>query len=129
MRQNGKPFWVLPGGTLEEGESVGQCAVRELQEEVGMTVSLCGMLALSEFSDAQRHVVDVTFLGAYQSGFSSWIPPYPENIDHIAWVTEADFKDLSLKPDCLHQLITQEWSSLSKGVLPLLRDVYLGLNV
>jgi ADP-ribose pyrophosphatase YjhB (NUDIX family) len=128
MQQNGKPFWVLPGGTLEEGESIAECAVREMQEEVGMRVSLVGMLALSEFSDAKRHVVDVAFLGAYEAGASSWESPYPENIDHVAWVSEAEFKALTLKPDCLQALITKNWQPLSEGRLPVLKDAYLGLT-
>ena len=128
MQQNGKPFWVLPGGTLEEGESIAECAVREMQEEVGMKVSLVGMLALSEFADAKRHVVDVTFLGAYEAGASSWESPYPENIDHVAWVSEAEFKALRLKPDCLQALITKNWQPLSEGCLPVLKDAYLGLT-
>ncbi len=128
MQQNGKPFWVLPGGTLEEGESIADCAVREMEEEVGMSVSLVGMLALSEFADSKRHVVDVTFLGTYEAGTCIWNPPYPENIDHVAWVTEAEFKALSLKPDCLHTLIAHEWQTLLKGKLPILKDTYLGLT-
>ncbi|MCE2930693.1 MAG: NUDIX hydrolase [Vampirovibrionales bacterium] len=128
MRQNSKPFWVLPGGTLEEGESIAICAVRELDEEVGMTVSLVGMLTVSEFADAKRHVVDVTFLGTYEAGATSWEAPYPENIDDVAWVDEAEFKALSLKPDCLQSMIAQEWDALSEGRLPVLKDVYLGLT-
>ena len=128
MQQNGHSFWVLPGGTLEEGESIAQCAVRELEEEVGMQVSLVGMLALSEFADAKRHVVDVTFLGRYEGGATSWQAPYPENIDHVAWVDEAEFNTLRLKPDCLHTLLQQEWKTLSNGERPMTLNPYLGLE-
>jgi ADP-ribose pyrophosphatase len=38
--------WELPGGNLDDGESIMTCAVREVKEETGMDVEivkLCGM--------------------------------------------------------------------------------------
>lgn len=31
-------LWTFPGGRLEEGESIEQCAIREVQEELGLTI-------------------------------------------------------------------------------------------
>jgi 8-oxo-dGTP diphosphatase len=42
---DGRTFLSVPGGRLEPGESPEQAAVREIQEELGLRVSLAGHLA------------------------------------------------------------------------------------
>jgi 8-oxo-dGTP pyrophosphatase MutT (NUDIX family) len=113
MRQNNASFWVLPGGTLEENESLPQCALRELEEEAGLILGDPILIGLSEFSDERRHVLDATFTARYLSGSLAWQPPYPENINAIEWVEEQDFQRLTLKPNALQSFIQQHWQVLS----------------
>ncbi|MEV7414869.1 NUDIX domain-containing protein [Streptomyces sp. NPDC089919] len=37
-------MWALPGGKMEIGESIGQCAVRETLEETGIRVEVTGIV-------------------------------------------------------------------------------------
>ena len=39
-----KGVWSLPGGKIEAGETAAAAAVREIQEETGLTVELAGLL-------------------------------------------------------------------------------------
>jgi len=54
--------WALPGGTLEWGETLRTCAVRELAEEAGVTtVGLGRLLGVysSEARDPRFHAVTI----------------------------------------------------------------------
>lgn len=62
-------FWNIPGGKLELGETMAQCAVREVYEETGFHVCPVKPLYLT---DRKRRlgnsVVDVTYLVARSQG-------------------------------------------------------------
>lgn len=54
--------WSLPGGGLEEGETLEDGIVRELIEETGITVKVKELLYLCDYIRNDRHVVHMTFL-------------------------------------------------------------------
>src|SRR5215213_8875505 len=54
------PYWVLPGGRLEPGETIPECAEREISEETGLSARFSGLLYVSEFLREGRHTVDIT---------------------------------------------------------------------
>lgn len=47
-------YWVLPGGRLEHGESISECAVRELEEECGIHVSVTKILGAGVLSKKKK---------------------------------------------------------------------------
>ncbi|MHC6627908.1 NUDIX hydrolase [Streptomyces globosus] len=44
QRRADNGMWALPGGVMELGESIGQCAARETLEETGITVEITGIV-------------------------------------------------------------------------------------
>jgi ADP-ribose pyrophosphatase YjhB (NUDIX family) len=60
QRVNDARGWSLPGGTLEWGESVEACVIREMREETGLDVELARLLYLCDRIEDAGHVLHVT---------------------------------------------------------------------
>ncbi len=59
VQRKGEPYqgyWMLPAGFVEYGEQPDETAVREAQEEVGLTVELTGLLGCYFGDDDPRNV-------------------------------------------------------------------------
>lgn len=45
-RSDMKNLWSLPGGVMKVGESISQCCIREIQEEMGLEVEINKMIGI-----------------------------------------------------------------------------------
>jgi len=57
-----KRNWSLPGGRLEQGETLQQGLVREMKEETGLDVELVQMLYVCDVAASNHTVLHITFL-------------------------------------------------------------------
>jgi mutator protein MutT len=74
-------FWEFPGGKLHEGESPGECAVREVEEETGVQVELRGPLLRRRYQYLDREVDLHLFVCSYRGG-----TPQPRACRAVRWV-------------------------------------------
>ncbi|MEV5554361.1 NUDIX domain-containing protein [Nonomuraea wenchangensis] len=67
IRRTDNDNWAVPGGAIDLGESIPQAAVRETQEETGITCEITGLVGT--YSDP-RHVILYTSNGEARQEFS-----------------------------------------------------------
>jgi len=109
-RQNNRPFWVLPGGTLEPGETIGACAVREIKEEAGLDVTLGPLLFVSDFFPPKGlQVLDVVFLATLEGG--QFQMETSENLNEIGFYALDDVQAKSVKPEAVFERLLPMWQS------------------
>ncbi|CAN5651753.1 hypothetical protein BH18ACT11_BH18ACT11_23320 [soil metagenome] len=109
------PYWVLPGGRLELGETIPECAGRELAEETGLGARFSGVLYVSEFLREGRHTVDVVARMALEGDGEAILGSDPEvapgtepTLREVRWVSVGDLPEIELLPDSLKRRLLKD---------------------
>lgn len=55
------PFWAIPGGGMDPGESVTDCLKRELIEELGVEPKVGELVAIQQFADEEKEFLELFF--------------------------------------------------------------------
>jgi len=83
--------WCLPGGHVEEGESLAAAAVREVREETGLDVELGRLVGLYSRPHWQGGPTHVASFAAVRTGGSLDLPP--DEVIEAGWFGVDELPD------------------------------------
>lgn len=99
-------LWAIPGGTLKLGETLQECAAREILEETGVRVRVGSCVYVFDFieHDDQRkikfHYVIVDFAADYLSGEAKGA----DDAVDARWFSPEDLKTLPVAVNTINAL-------------------------
>ncbi|HEY9721094.1 MAG TPA: NUDIX hydrolase [Oscillatoriaceae cyanobacterium] len=119
-RKGEDTYWLLPGGGLDYGESLAECAARELREETGLEIAVERPIYLSEAiaPDGARHILNLYVLAHLTGGTLQ--AAEEAVIAEVAWVPIETLPGLRMYPAIAEELL----QDLQAGFAPGMR--YLG---
>ena len=116
--------WAYPKGKLDTGESLIECAVREVEEETGLRCEVGRFLGLNTFTMPSRDRKEVSYW-AMQAVSGSFTPN--DEVDAIEWVPYSKLAGrLSYELDLAFiTSLTESWTEPADRIL-LVRHAHAG---
>ena len=101
----GQEVYNLPGGNLELGEHLSDALAREMQEELGIEVSVGAMVLVGEvyFEERKKHTLHLLFEGKITAG-NPTLNPKETSAIAIKWLAINDLEKVNLYPNLTKQI-------------------------
>ena len=98
-------YWTLPKGKIEQGENEGEGATREIQEEIGVSITLDQKIGENEYIANKPEIGKIVKHVSYFLAFAEYIPLTLEHkeqkggLDNAEWFEAKDVLGLRIYDD------------------------------
>ncbi|KAA0550381.1 NUDIX domain-containing protein [Bacillus sp. BGMRC 2118] len=103
--KNDEVYYVFPGGGMEEGESPEETTVREVKEELGVTIDIKYLVATVQFEGTQYFYVADILSGHFGTGTGEEFADPSRGYYEPIWVEITSLSSLDVKPKRVAELI------------------------
>ena len=108
------PFWSVPGGGVQHGESLEETVIRELFEETGLEVSVERLQYVTEFIQHPFHAVEFYFLchktvGTLTKGHDPEYESGSQMILDVAFTPLEKLSETELFPEFIRHQFHVDW--------------------
>ena len=107
----GKGMWTIPGGYVDQEESIGEAIIREIQEETGIKTKPLSIIGLHD-RPAEKHDTYIIFLMQFLGGN---LQSQPEEVSDLGFFTLKECYDLPIPSLTLSALEASR--SVSQGLV------------
>jgi mutator protein MutT len=95
-RAPGEGLWSVPGGRVEQGETLEEAVAREVHEETGLRVTVGQLLGFVERWHGNRHFVILDYLAEPAAGLEEAEPLAADDAGEARFVPLGDLPGLPL---------------------------------
>ena len=108
-------LWEFPGGKMEKDETPEECLVREIEEELAISIQVIGSLKPNEHSYSPRKVIRLLpFICVWQNGEINLL-------EHqgVKWLAKENLKSLEWAPADIPIVddLFENWNIIQKQVV------------
>ena len=110
--RDGHTYYLFPGGTIEEGETVEAAAIREAYEELGVHVEIQTLAAIVHFHNDDQYYYHATIsAGQFGMGEGEEFGSDPRSARgsyRAVWLARQDLMQYDVRPHALAQALGAE---------------------
>jgi 8-oxo-dGTP diphosphatase len=129
MKRDSSNIFILPGGALENKESIFDAGIREVKEETNLKIGIEKIAYIKELYTENEESLDIILLGKILKGKlrKGYDPEYGNNqvLNEVRWVKIKNLNNLNFHPKQLANHLEPDFkNNFNNGTIHLGRFKY-----